>query len=203
MKTYRNKMNLLKQKKTYLIFISMILISIILGFFFYFIISDSNKELVINMQKDFFNGISSGNINYFSSFINSILSNFLYIILIFILGLSVLGFIFILLIVLMKGFILGFSISSIIGTFGIKGILIAFLYTFPHQILFLFILLVMCFFGCRFCFWLFKHLFMKTIVNFRVLKDKYLKIFGLSLIGGFICTLYEVFIIPSLINLLI
>lgn len=203
MKLCRNKFNLNKQKKIYLGFISMILLSIVFGFFFYFIISNSNKELVIGMQKDFFYGISSSKVNYLSSFINSILSNFMYVFLIFILGLSVVGFIFIIGIVLAKGFILGFSISSIIGTFGFKGILLSFLYVFPHQILFLIILLLMCFYGCGFCYRLFKHLFMRTIVNFRMIKEKYLKVFVISLITSLICSLYEVFVVPSLISIFI
>lgn len=203
MKLCRNKFSLIKQKKIYLVFISMILLSILFGFFFYFIISDNNKLLVINMQKEYFNGISSNNINYLSSFFNSILSNFIYIFLIFILGLSVVGFIFIIGIVLMKGFILGFTISSIIGTFGLKGIILSFIYVFPHQLLFLIILLLMCYYGCGFCYRLFRNLFVRAIVNFKNIKDKYIKVFGVSIIGGLICSLYEVFIVPSLISIFI
>ncbi len=203
MKLCRNKFNLIKQKKIYLVFISMIILSILFGFFFYFIISDSNKLLVINIQKEYFNGISSNNINYLSSFFNSILSNSLYIFLIFILGLSVVGFVFIIGIVLIKSFILGFTISSIIGTFGLKGILLSFIYIFPHQILFLIILLLMCYYGCSFCYRLFRNLFVRTIVNFKSIKDKYLKVFGVSILGGIICSLYEVFIVPSLISFFI
>jgi len=203
MKLYRNRFGLNKQKKLYLCFISMIILSIVLGFFFYFIISDGNKELVIEMQKEFFNGISGNRVNYFSSFVKSVLSNFMYIFLIFILGLSVVGFVFIIGIILIKGFILGFSISSIIATFGGKGILLSFLYVFPHQILFLIILLLMCFYGCSFCYRLFKYLFMRVVINFRIVKVKYLKVFVISLIGGLICSLYEVFVLPTLISIFI
>jgi len=203
MKLHFNKQSINKQKKIYLIFISIITISIILGFLFYFIISDGNKELVITTQKSFFNNISSNNIKYLNSFINSILSNFMYISLIFILGLSIIGFIFIIGIVIFKSFILGFSISSIIGTFGIKGVVLSLLYIFPHQILFLILLLLMCFYSCSFCYKLFKHLFLRSIINFRKLKDKYLKIYVICLIGSLICSTYEVFIIPWLIDIFI
>lgn len=203
MNLHFNKQSIDKQKKIYLIFISIILLFIILGFFFYFIISDANKELVINTQKDFFNSISSNKINYLSSFINSIISNFLYVVLIFILGLSVIGFIFIIGIVLVKSFIVGFSISSIIGTFGLKGILLSILYVFPHQILFLIVLLLMSYYGCRFCYKLFKHLFMRGIINFRKVKEKYIKVFGISLTISVLCSIYEVFVLPHLLNLFI
>ena len=201
MNIHSKKLSIVKQKKMYLVFISMMLCSLIMGFFFYFIISNSNKELVMNTQKDFFNNIS--NINYFSSLMSSILTNGLYVLIMFILGLSVLGFIFIIGIILVKSFIVGFSISSIIGTFGWKGIVLSLVYVFPHQILFLIILLLMCFYGCNFCYRLFNHIFKKQIINFRGIREKYIKVFIISLIGAIICSLYEVFIIPYLIKIFI
>lgn len=200
MRLYKNRFSLNKQKKIYLYFISMILLSVILGFLFYFIISDSNKLLVMDLQKDFFNNINDNKINYLSSFINSIISNYLYLFLIFLFGFSVVGFIFIIILILIKGFIVGFSISSIIGTFGLKGILLSFIYMFPHQIIFLIILLLIGFYGCCFCYRLFMYLFKRRMVNFNVIKNKYIKIFFISLIGGLFCSLYEVFVLPHLIS---
>lgn len=201
MNLYSNRRGIDKQKKMYLLLIGMMVMSLVLGFFFYFIISNDNKEMVINMQRDFFNNVNS--INYVKSFINSILVNSLYVVGIFLLGLSVVGFIFIIGIILMKCFIVGFSLSSIIGTFGLKGIILSFIYVFPHQILFLIILLLMCFYGCNFCYRLFKHIFMKQIINFRKVSEKYIKVFILSLIGAVICSSYEVFFVPYLIKLIV
>ena len=198
---HNNKYSIHMQKKIYLFFISLITISILLGFFFYFIISDANKALVIKTQQDFFYDIS--NINYLSSLFSSLLANSLYMIVIFILGLSVIGFVFIIGIVLIKSFIIGFSISSIIGTFGLKGIILSFIYVFPHQILFLILLLLMCFYGCNFCHRLFQHIFMKQIINFKKVKEKYIKVFIICLIGSVICSLYEVFIVQYLVKLIL
>ena len=198
---HNNKYSIHMQKKIYLFFISLITISILLGFFFYFIISDANKALVIKTQQDFFNNI--GNINYLSSLFSSLLANSLYMIVIFMLGLSVIGFVFIIGIVLIKSFIIGFSISSIIGTFGLKGIILSFIYVFPHQILFLILLLLMCFYGCNFCHQLFQHIFMKQIINFKKVKEKYIKVFIICLIGSVICSLYEVFIVQYLVKLIL
>lgn len=199
MKLHLSRQSIEKQKKIYLFFISIILISIIFGFFFYFIISDSNKELVINTQKDFF--INLNNIKYLSSFLNSIFSNFIYIFLIFILGLSVVGILFIFGILIFKSFILGFSISSLIGTFGFKGIILSFLYLFPHQVFFLIVLLLMSYYGCSFSIKLFKHIFRRSIINFRMLKDKYIKILLICLGSSLICSIYEVFLMPHLLKI--
>ena len=135
MNVYSKKQSIQKQKKKYLLFISMILMSVVLGFFFYFIISDGNKDLVSSIQQDFFQSIKEHHIIYLKSLFNSIFSNSLYIILIFVLGLSVIGIVFIIGIVLFKSFILGFSISSIIGTFGWKGVILSFFYVFIMQYL--------------------------------------------------------------------
>lgn len=196
-----NKNSINRQKKIYLLFISIILLVIVLGFFFYFIISNNDKELVTNMQKDFFNNIS--NINYLSSFVNSFISNFLYVFIIFIFGLSIVGFVFIFLIILFKSFVFGFSISSIIGTFGFKGILLSFIYMFPHQFIFLVIILLMGIYGIRFCLRLFKYIFLKSSINFRLLKDKYIKVFMFCLLVSFLCSLYEVFVMTYLVNIFI
>lgn len=201
MKLHLSRQSIEKQKKIYLIFISIILISLFLGFFFYFIISDSNKELVINIQKDFFGNLD--NVKYINSFISSFFSNFIYIFLIFILGLSVIGILFILLILLFKSFVIGFSISSIIGTFGFKGMILSFIYIFPHQILFLIILLLMSYYGCSFSIKLFRNIFKKSVVNFRKLKEKYLYIFFICLGSSLVCSLYEVFVMPNILKIFI
>lgn len=199
MKLHLSRQSIEKQKKIYLFFISIILISVVFGFFFYFIISDSNKELVINIQKDFFSNLN--NIKYLGSFISSVLSNFIYIFLIFILGLSVVGILFILGILVFKSFILGFSISSLIGTFGFKGIILSFLYLFPHQVFFLIVLLLMSYYGCSFSIKLFKHIFKRSIINFRMLKEKYIKILLICLGSSLVCSMYEVFIMPYFLKM--
>ncbi len=203
MNVYSKKQSIQKQKKKYLLFISMILMSVVLGFFFYFIISDGNKDLVSSIQQDFFQSIKEHHIIYLKSLFNSIFSNSLYIILIFVLGLSVIGIVFIIGIVLFKSFILGFSISSIIGTFGWKGVILSFFYVFPHQVFFLIILLLMCFHSCNFCCRLFKHLFMKNIINFKIISRKYVKVFLFSMLCALMCSIYEVFIMQYLIRLVL
>lgn len=203
MKLHLSRHSIEKQKKRYLVFISIILLFIVLGFFFYFIISDSNKELVSKTQMDFFNSIFNNNINYLSSFINSFISNFIYVFLIFILGYSLIGFVFVLLIIIFKSFVLGFSISSIIGTYGLKGILLSLLYVFPHQILYLVCILLISYYSCSFCFKLYRYIFKKSIINFKKLKERYIKIFLICLFVSLLCSLYEVFIMSKLIVMLV
>ena len=67
MKLHLSRHSIEKQKKRYLVFISIILLFIVLGFFFYFIISDSNKELVSKTQMDFFNSIFNNRIRHYTT----------------------------------------------------------------------------------------------------------------------------------------
>ncbi len=203
MNIFSTKNTLDKQKRTYLFFISIIVISILLGFFLYFIISNGNKDIVKETQLSFFNDLYNGKINYLSSFFKSLFTNSLYISIIFLLGLSVIGFVFVIALIIFKGFIFGFSISSIIGTYGFKGILMSFFYLFPHQVIYLIILVLMSFYACNFCYRLFKHLFLKTIINFKIISRKYLKVYLFSLICCLLCSIYEVFILPFIIKLFI
>ena len=155
------KKHIMKQKKLYLCILIVTLISILLGILFWFMISKEDTSLVINELTSFFNNIKMDtNINYFSSLINSLVINFIYILLIWLLGISIIGIPFIILLILIRGFIMGFSIVSIIATYGFKGVLGAFSYIFPHQICFLILLILLGFNACNFCIKLFRYLFL-------------------------------------------
>ncbi len=202
-KMFRAKRHINRQKKKYIALLSIVLIGIIIGFSFYFMISDSDKLLVLDNTTKFFEGIQGHNINYLNSIINSSLVNFLYVIVIFILGISVVGLIFIIGILLIKSFIIGFSFASIIATFKLKGLILGFIYIFPHQVLYMTIIILMSFYACNFCTKLFGHLFTERIVNFKVITKRYVFITLLSLIVSLICSLYEVFVATYLIDILI
>lgn len=189
------KNNILKQKRFYIFLLTLIIIGIISGMLFIFILTKADKSLVINRMSDFFNNIkTSKNINYSTSLINSLLVNTLSISIIWILGLSIIGFPIILIFLFGKSFIVGFSISSIISTYGIKGILGSFIYIFPHQILSLLLYLLLSFYSLSFCTKLFSCLFLKKTINFRSVMKKYLKILIISLVISIFITFYEVYL---------
>lgn len=189
------KNSILKQKKIYLILLILIGIGIISGFIFMFILNKSDKTIVIDEMNSFFNTIKTGEgINYSKSLINSLLKNVIYILTIWLLGLSVIGFPFVLLILFFKSFILGFSISSIISIYGLKGILGAFLYIFPHQIVNLVLFLLISFYSLSFSYRLFSYLFLKKIINFKSAMNKYIKVLGFSLLIGVFISFYEIYL---------
>lgn len=198
----RTKNSILKQKKIYLFLIGLVVISIFSGILFWFIISNEDKLLVTNDLTSFFNCIKEGvSINYLGSLLNSIVTNLIYIILIWLLGISIIGLPIILFMITIKCFIVGFSISSIIAIYGFKGLLGALVYTFPHQIMFLLLLILLGFYAISFCIKLFKYLFLKQIINFKVSMRRYLKILLISIGIGIFLSLFETFISTYLIKL--
>ncbi len=201
-KLYAAKNSIIKQKKLYRIIITLMIFGIISGILFIFFISKESKTKALVSIKNFFDLMNtSTGINYGKSLLNTLVNNIGYVLLIWLLGISIIGLPITIVLAFMKSFIVGFSISSIITCYKAKGILGAFLYVFPHQIIILFIYLLLSFYSISFSIKLFKSLFLKQTINFRVVMQKYIKILLISLIGIIIVSLYEVFISTYFIKL--
>lgn len=200
-KLYAAKNSIIKQK-LYRIIITLMIFGIISGILFIFFISKESKTKALVSIKNFFDLMNtSTGINYGKSLLNTLVNNIGYVLLIWLLGISIIGLPITIILAFMKSFIVGFSISSIISCYKAKGILGAFLYVFPHQIIILFIYLLLSFYSISFSIKLFKSLFLKQTINFRVVMQKYIKILLISLIGIIIVSLYEVFISTYFIKL--
>ena len=198
----KTKNNILKQKKLYLFLIGLMVTGLIAGILFWFVISKEDKLLVTKNLTDFFSCIKEGNsINYRASLLNSVVTLLIYVVLIWLLGISIIGLPIILVMMAIKSFIVGFSIVGIISSYGLKGIVGAFVYVFPHQIVFLLLLILLGFYASAFCIKLFKYLFLKQMINFKEAMRKYLKILGISCLSVLVISLFETFISTYFIKL--
>ena len=189
--------NTKNQKKLYLILIGLAIIGFIIGCLFIFILSKDNNSFIKDNLTNYFNNIKPS----FNLLFKTIFNYFIYIITIWILGISIIGIPIVIFMYLFKCFILGFSLSSIINSFGFKGILIALFDLFPHKISFIIVLLLVTFYSVSFSIKLIKHLFFKRPINFRESMNKYFKILIISLSISLVISIYEVFISPYLINI--
>lgn len=197
----KRKINLSKnknQKKLYLLLIGLAVISFIVGCLFIFVISKENNSFIKENLTNYFSNIKPS----FSLFFKTLFNYFIYVIIIWILGISIIGIPIIIFMYLFKSFLLGFSLSSIMNSFGFKGILISLFDLFPHKISFLIVLLLVTFYSISFSIKLIKHLFFKKPINFRESMNKYFKILIISLSCSLIISIYEVFISLYLINLI-
>ena len=185
------------QKLLYLVLIGLALIAFVVGILFIFFISKENLSYISESLISYFNNIS---IN-FSIFFKNLLNNYIIILIIWMLGISIIGVPLVLFIFLFKSFILGFSVSSLIYSFRLKGILLSLIHLLPGKVIFIVILLLLTFYSISFSIKLFISLFLKKQINFRESMDKYFKILLICLITTLIITLYDSFISNYLLNL--
>ncbi len=195
------KMHIENQKKMYLFLTILLAIGIFLGIGFAFIINDVDKVLVKDQLNAFFGLIKNGPISYKDGLINSLLTNLLYLFGVWFLGISIIGLVFVLILLFMKGFIVGFSIGSILLNYKFKGLLGIITYLFPHQILNLAVSILLSFYAICFSIKLFNYLFLQQNINFKKIMNRYVKILLLCLISFIIISLIETFISPLIIKL--
>ena len=184
-----------KNKYKYIFLLTIILIGFISGIIFSNILSYNDHQEISNTLKDYFLGIKNNqSINYLGNFLNIFSVNYLYMLLIWIFGLSIIGIILNPFILYFKSFIIGFSVGIIISIYSYLGILGSLLYLFPHLLINLLVYTLLSFYGIKLSIKLFKALFLHKNFNFQELVKKYLKILGLASIILLITTLYETFL---------
>lgn len=180
-----------------LLFIS--IISILAGIFYMAIISKQNRESVEESLKLFFQSINK--LNYQKAIVNCLCSNIFYLSAIWLLGISIIGIPFIIFILMLKSFILGFSISSILYFYKLKGILIAMIYIIP-LVINLFIILFLGYYAIIFSKNLNKLLFLRKEISFKNIMRRYSKIFLFCLGMIALSSIIEIYVVPNLLKLL-
>lgn len=189
------KKEIQKNKYKYIFLLTIILIGFISGIIFSNILSYNDHQEISNTLKDYFLGIKNNqSINYLGNFLNIFSVNYLYMLLIWIFGLSIIGIILNPFILYFKSFVIGFSVGIIISIYSYLGILGSLLYLFPHLLINLLVYTLLSFYGIKLSIKLFKALFLHKNFNFQELVKKYLKILGLASIILLITTLYETFL---------
>lgn len=202
MKQLLDKLNqVIKKKKNMLMFVvGIALIAFITGCIFTTILSTDDKLLVKNYIGEFVNKIDSNELNYLDSFKNSFFSNVIFLITIWILGISVVGIPINLFIYFAKSFILGFSMSSFILKYQVKGCLLGLLYVFPHQIINLIVYTFLLLFTINFSKKIIISLKSKKNVSFNNSFRRYIFILLLSIFVVFITSLLEILLTPFMID---
>ena len=137
MKKYMDKLksNIRINKNLFVFLVVIIAVGIAAGSVFVTVLNNEDKVMVSDYLNNFLNNLNSNNLNYSGTLVNTLIFTLGGAFLIWLLGISVIGFILILLFLFIKAFALGFSIGSIIINFNFKGILIALAYIVPHHII--------------------------------------------------------------------
>ena len=203
-KKYNNiKSIIFPSKKVNISVISIIFIGVIAGSIFSNIVCINDKNLVIEKIKLFIDNINLGNLNNILAFKNSFTTNLLYIILIWILGMTIIGIIINLFLLFIKSFIFGFSVSAFIITYSYKGIILSLLYLIFGELLNLITISIITIYSIMFTGKLLKLIFKNHQENFSKFLKNYFLILLITIVISAISSLSESFLLPSLIKLVI
>lgn len=190
----------MKKKKLFSTLVITGLIGIILGGIFLLFLNDSSIEIMGSSINTYFNNIKSNSIKYSNNFIVGLVNSFSIGIIIWLLGISMVGGVFIILIFGIKCFMVSLSFFSIIYLYGINGILLSIIYIIPYFINML-LLFILSYYAISFSILIFKYFFRGVSYNRKVIIKRYIKILGLCLIGFLITTLIDVFLVPKILLL--
>lgn len=190
-------------KKGIIFLLGIALIGFIFGCLFITIISNSDKIMVKDYVTTFIENIRNNKINYTDNFINILISNFSFIIIIWVLGMSVIGIPINVFYYFINSFILGFSVVSFILSYKLKGCIFSFIYIIPHSIINLMIFTLIVYYSINFSLTLIFAITKKKSINFKQIINKYLKILLFSSIVILLTSLYEGYIIPNIMNKLL
>lgn len=195
--------NTIKFDKKYVLFcLILVILGIGAGSLFIVVLNSSDKSLVIEYIESFVATIKNNNFNYMDTLKNTLIINYLVIIVI-----SILGFTYFLtpiniLLLFYKSFIIGFSLSSFILTYKIKGLILSIIYIFPHLILNILLFSLLIAFTLKLSIKMIKYIIKKKEVNMRFYFNKYLYTILFISIMITITSFYESFVVPYLLKLI-
>ena len=157
---------------------------------FYLVRLLSNKEDIVVDYK-----------NKIEYIYKTLINNNLGILITSILAFSVVLFPLVIVIIFYKGFTLAFTITSLIYTFKIKGIILAIVYVFPSLIFNLVFYFIMCYYSFKLSLILFNKAINKDTTNINKFLKKYLVIILVCISFVSLFSLYDTYLLPSLIKL--
>lgn len=182
---------------------TILILGILSGSIFLMMSNETDKSSVVMQIQTFFKNIADGSIDNGLALKNSLIINYIFVGIIWGLGLSMIGVIANIFLTYIKGFLVGFSISSIILTYGYKGVLASLLYTFPSQVLNIIIVVILSIYSIMFAKNLLQIIGSKGQGSNRLMLKKYVVILMFSIIVSFVSSVLEVYLFPNILKLVI
>ena len=191
-------------KKINFFVIAILFLGIISGAIFSNIIDLNDQKLVIEKIQTLITNINTQSIDSIQAFKNSIIINSSYMLIIWILGMTIIGILFNIFLLYLKGFIVGFSLASFIITYSYKGIILSILYTLFGQILNIIVIMILTIYSIMFTTNLLKQIIKnKQSNNLAKTFKNYLIILLITIIITIISSISETFLFPTLVKLII
>lgn len=190
-------------KYIYTFLIGLTIIAIITSVIYGSILSKEDAKIVKDSLEGFFSQIKNNELKYLDIFKNSVLSNILFIIVIWLLGISVIGIPIIIFMYFTKIFVIGFSITSIIINYNFKGIGVALAYIFPHHIINILTYALVIIYAITLSIKIVQAIIKKKTIDFKPIMNKYINVLWISSLVIIATCIIEVFIAPIFINFFI
>lgn len=202
MKKYMDKLSkFLNLSKALLIFLlGLLVIGIICGSIFNLIINKNDQVLVNNYLSDFISSINNNKLSILSCFKDSIIFNYSFILIIWILGISIIGLPIVIFMYFGKSFTLGFTIAAIIKNYGIKGCLMSLGYVFPHCVINIFVFSILTLYAMALSIKMTKCIIKWKTIDFKPIMKKYKYILLICLVIVLMTSIYESFIMPKVLK---
>lgn len=185
-------------------FVGMVLgLGIVTGAVFLMSLGSDDSSRTISQIVSFVSNIKTGNVDAGLAFKNSLIVNYVFVFLIWGLGLSVIGIVANVFLCYIKGFVVGFSVGAIMVAYGYKGILFGFLYVFPVQVFNCLVVVILTIYSIMFSKYLISSVFGEKRYNNRVMVKRYVVILIGCCVISLISSCLEVYLFPNLFNLVI
>ncbi len=190
-----------KIDKKLLIFLTvLLLVGIAVGSIFVSILDSTDTNLVNEHLNNFINSIENDKLDYLQALKSNLITNISFVLVIWLLGISIIGLPIILIMFFSKTFILGFSVGAILSVFKTKGILFSLVYILPGQVISLLFYLFLTMYAMSFSFKLIYVIFKKKTLDFKIIMNKYFKILLFVLVVVVLMNLYDTYLMPKLVK---
>lgn len=190
----------LKDKKQFIIIFVICIVAFIIGVLLPSILNEENRKIIETSLNSFFDTIKNNQLKTNELLFKTLTSNIIIDLILWLLGISIIGIPIVIILLGYKSLSLGFTISSIISTYKLNGVIKALIYIVPN-IINLFIFFVISYYSISFSLMLFNYLFRKKEYNKRVIVNRYLKLLVISIIILIFSSVIETYVVPKLFSL--
>ena len=190
----------LKDKKQFIIIFVICTVAFIIGVLLPSILNEENRKIIQTSLNSFFDTIKNNQLKTNELLFKTLTSNIIIDLILWLLGISIIGIPIVIILLGYKSLSLGFTISSIISTYKLNGVIKALIYIVPN-IINLFIFFVISYYSISFSLMLFNYLFLKKEYNKRIIVNRYLKLLVISIIILIFSSVIETYVVPKLFSL--
>jgi len=156
-------------------------------------VAETLSSFLLNIEPD----------NYLRALTNNLIINLISILIIWILGLSVVGLPVVIFFIFLKSFVISFSLASFIANYQFTGSILGFVYNFPHHFINLVVFIYLGVYAIKVSSLLFTSIVKRKSVDFKVIMNKYLFVLCAALFVVTIMTILETFLTPWLLKIVV